>query len=121
MAEGSSPSVGDGVDVTVAHSPRIRNYRLGGKDNFAVDREIGDRLAALFPPIVDIARSSRAFLDRAVTFTARSGVRRSAGSAARRVSRTGEVRGGPTARPPHLGGVPGGWTGPATRRPPAAC
>jgi hypothetical protein len=65
----------EGIDTTVAHSPRIWNYWLGGKDNFAVDRQIGDQFATLFPQIVDIARSSRAFLDRAVTFMAESGVR----------------------------------------------
>jgi hypothetical protein len=58
------------VDTTVAHSPRIWNYWLGGKDNFPVDREVGDQFRQLFPDIVDIARSSRAFLTRAVTFLA---------------------------------------------------
>jgi hypothetical protein len=64
------------VDTTVAHSPRIWNYWLGGKDNFPVDREVGDQFRQLFPDIVDIARSSRGFLTRAVTFMAgEAGVR----------------------------------------------
>ena len=54
------------VDTTVAHSPRIWNYWLGGKDNYEVDRQVGDDFVKIFPPIVDIARSSRAFLKRAV-------------------------------------------------------
>jgi len=58
------------VDPTVSHSARIWNYWLGGKDNFQVDREIGDQFRGLFPDIVDIARGSRAFLTRAVTFLA---------------------------------------------------
>ncbi len=31
------------IDATVAHSARIWDYWLGGKDNFAADREVGDR------------------------------------------------------------------------------
>jgi hypothetical protein len=58
------------VDPTVSHSARIWNYWLGGKDNFQVDREIGDQFRELFPDIVDIARGSREFLTRAVTFLA---------------------------------------------------
>jgi O-methyltransferase involved in polyketide biosynthesis len=60
---GSSSSA---IDVTVAHSPRIWNYWLGGKDNYEVDRQVGDDFVKMFPQIVDIARSSRAFLGRAV-------------------------------------------------------
>jgi S-adenosyl methyltransferase len=58
------------VDTTVAHSARIWNYWLGGKDNFAADREAGDKFRELFPGIVDIARETRAFLTRAVTYLA---------------------------------------------------
>jgi hypothetical protein len=50
----------------VPHSARIWNYWLGGKDNYAVDREAGDQYVQVFPGIVDIARHSRAFLARAV-------------------------------------------------------
>ena len=55
-----------GLDTTVSHSARIWNYWLGGKDNFAVDREAGDRVAAMLPIIVAQARADRAFLGRAV-------------------------------------------------------
>ena len=53
------------LDTTVPHSARIWNYWLGGKDNFAVDREAGDQYIAVFPGIVDDrprrrGRSSRA-------------------------------------------------------------
>jgi O-methyltransferase involved in polyketide biosynthesis len=50
----------------VSHSARIWNYWLGGKDNYAVDREAGDRVAAMLPIIVAQARADRAFLGRAV-------------------------------------------------------
>ncbi|MDQ3885453.1 MAG: SAM-dependent methyltransferase, partial [Actinomycetota bacterium] len=54
------------IDTGVPHSARVWNYWLGGKDHFAADREVGDRLAAAQPGIVAIARASRAFLVRAV-------------------------------------------------------
>ncbi|PJE96236.1 S-adenosyl methyltransferase [Streptomyces carminius] len=58
------------VDATVPHSARIWNYWLGGKDNYEVDRIEGDRYRETFPGIVDMARSSRGFLVRAVTHLA---------------------------------------------------
>ncbi|MFC6884596.1 SAM-dependent methyltransferase [Actinomadura yumaensis] len=54
------------IDTTVPHSARIWNYWLGGKDNYPVDREAGDQYVKVYPGIVDIARSGRHFLARAV-------------------------------------------------------
>jgi hypothetical protein len=54
------------VDTTVPHSARIWNYWLGGKDHYPVDREAGDRFQETYPDIVDVARSVRYFLARAV-------------------------------------------------------
>jgi hypothetical protein len=63
-------------DTSVAHNARVWNYWLGGKDNFAADREAGDRVLAMFPGIVQVARADRAFLGRAVRFLAAdSGIR----------------------------------------------
>ena len=58
------------IDTRVPHSARIWNYWLGGKDNFAVDREAGDMVRQIFPGIVDAACYSRAFLGRAVRYLA---------------------------------------------------
>ena len=63
-------TAGTGLDTSVSHSARIWNYWLGGKDNFAVDREAGDRVAAMLPVIVAQARADRAFLGRAVRYLA---------------------------------------------------
>jgi O-methyltransferase involved in polyketide biosynthesis len=64
------------IDVTVPHSARIWNYWLGGKDNYAVDRAAGDEFIKVFPAIVGIARASRQFLIRAITYLAgEAGVR----------------------------------------------
>jgi hypothetical protein len=59
-----------GIDTSVPHSARIWNYWLGGKDNFAVDREAGDAYKEVFPGIAVVARTSRAFLTRAVRYLA---------------------------------------------------
>jgi S-adenosyl methyltransferase len=58
------------LDVNVPHSARIWNYWVGGKDNFAADREVGDKVLEVFPAIVDVARASRAFLVRSVRYLA---------------------------------------------------
>ena len=61
---------GPKLDTTVSHSARIWNYWLGGKDNYAVDREAGDKVAAMLPIIVAQARADRAFLGRAIRYLA---------------------------------------------------
>ncbi|WP_340374001.1 SAM-dependent methyltransferase [Streptomyces sp. SS7] len=64
------------IDTSVPHSARIWNYWLGGKDNYPVDEEAGDAYTAVFPGIVTIARSSRAFLKRNIThLVAEAGIR----------------------------------------------
>jgi len=64
------------LDTSVAHPARRYDSWLGGKDNFAADRESGDAIAAAFPHIRTAVRENRAFLRRAVTHLAReAGVR----------------------------------------------
>jgi hypothetical protein len=58
------------IDTTVSHSARVWNYWLGGKDNYAVDRMAGDKVAEMYPDIVLLARAARGFLTRAVRFLA---------------------------------------------------
>jgi len=65
-----------GVDTGHAHSARIYNYWLGGKDNYAADREAAQQAIAANPGIVTDVRANRAFLARAVRFlTAEAGIR----------------------------------------------
>lgn len=68
----SNPELGrtSKIDTTVPHSARIWNYWLGGKDNYAVDREAGDKYREQAPGVVDMARASRVFLTRAVRYVA---------------------------------------------------
>ena len=70
MSSGPSPGQAPGIDTSVPHSARIWNYWLGGKDNYPVDRDAGDQFKAVFPEIVEVARSSREFLSRAVRWLA---------------------------------------------------
>ncbi|MEU5362912.1 SAM-dependent methyltransferase [Streptomyces sp. NPDC005925] len=64
------------IDTSVPHSARIWNYWLGGKDHYPVDEEAGNAYTAVFPGIVTIARSSRAFLGRGIRHLVReAGVR----------------------------------------------
>ena len=53
---------------------RLHDYALGGKDNFAVDREAAAKLEEIFPLGAVLARESREFLARAVGYVARCGV-----------------------------------------------
>jgi hypothetical protein len=40
-----------GLDTSVVHPARRYNYWLGGKDNFAVDRESGEEIAKIYPSV----------------------------------------------------------------------
>jgi hypothetical protein len=61
------------LETGIASVARVYDYLLGGKDNFAVDRQLGDELMTAFPDSAWIARQNRAFLGRAVTFCAEQG------------------------------------------------
>src|SRR5688572_23900800 len=54
------------LDTSVPHPARRYNYWLGGKDNFAVDRESGDRIVEMFPTVRLAAQENRMFQRRAV-------------------------------------------------------
>lgn len=58
------------IDATRPHTARIWNYWTGGKDNYPVDREVGDQIRTLHPGIGDYALADREFLGRAVRYLA---------------------------------------------------
>jgi trans-aconitate methyltransferase len=76
-----SGSPGDGyelpyIDITVAHQARVYDYTLGGKDNFAADREAAEKAMQASPDVAATARANRAFLGRAVRYlAAEAGIR----------------------------------------------
>jgi S-adenosyl methyltransferase len=64
------------LDTSTAHPARVYDYWLGGKDNFAADREAGEQALKAYPQLAEAVRSNRAFLARAVGFlTGPAGVR----------------------------------------------
>jgi len=63
------------IDTSVAHIARVYDYWLGGKDHFAADREVGDKVLEIHPETVLSVRANRAFLARAVRYLTAQGIR----------------------------------------------
>jgi O-methyltransferase involved in polyketide biosynthesis len=70
---GEEPLV-PGIDVTKPSVARVYDFWLGGKDNFAADREMGSRMAELNPTLPRLVRDNRRFLCTAAALAARDGV-----------------------------------------------
>ncbi|MCW2863733.1 MAG: hypothetical protein JWP48_5441, partial [Actinoallomurus sp.] len=64
-----------GVDTNRPSVARMYDYYLGGKDNYAVDRDAVAKVAEVLPEVRQVARENRAFLRRAVRYMARQGIR----------------------------------------------
>lgn len=64
------------IDTSVPNPARVYDYWLGGKDNYEVDRALGDAMIRAIPSLRDMARANRAFLARAVRYlVAQAGIR----------------------------------------------
>jgi SAM-dependent methyltransferase len=64
------------INPNVPTIARVYDYWLGGKDNFAVDRELAEKFVQADPMAVVGVRSNRAFLRRAVRYlAAEAGIR----------------------------------------------
>jgi hypothetical protein len=59
-----------GIDPSVPHSARMYDWWIGGKDNFAADRAMGEMFAQAIPNIRTMARENRNFMERAVRYLA---------------------------------------------------
>src|ERR1700724_2159941 len=76
VAGGRDGPAPPGIDVTKPHPARIYDYFLGGKDNFAADRETAGQVLQTWPTVRTAARENRAFLNRAVRYlAAEAGIR----------------------------------------------
>jgi O-methyltransferase involved in polyketide biosynthesis len=53
---------------------RVYDYLLDGKDNFAADREVAQRMLAVAPLTAEVTRENRQFMARAVTWAAGQGI-----------------------------------------------
>jgi O-methyltransferase involved in polyketide biosynthesis len=61
-------------DPTTPSIARVYDYLLNGKDNFAVDREVADKLLAVAPIAALVMRENRQFLARAARWAAGQGI-----------------------------------------------
>jgi S-adenosyl methyltransferase len=67
---------GFSFDTSVPHVARVYDYWLGGRNNFAADRAVAERVIALYPGVRAGVRAQRAFLGRVVRYlTAEAGIR----------------------------------------------
>jgi O-methyltransferase involved in polyketide biosynthesis len=62
-------------DAARPNIARVWDYWLGGKDNFAADRELARKMLAIYPPSARMARENRQFLGKAVAYAAGRGIR----------------------------------------------
>ncbi|MFJ6661283.1 SAM-dependent methyltransferase [Streptomyces sp. NPDC091377] len=82
------------IDTSVAHSARVWNYWLGGKDHYPADQAAGLAYEAALPQARQWAQESRAFLRRMITYlAAEAGIRQflDLGSGLPTVNNTHEV------------------------------
>jgi O-methyltransferase involved in polyketide biosynthesis len=61
-------------DPSTPSIARVYDYLLDGKDHFAVDREVAEKLLAVAPDSADVMRENRQFLARAAGWAAGHGI-----------------------------------------------
>jgi SAM-dependent methyltransferase len=66
MVQGSEQPLSEGIDVNIPSVARMYDYYLGGKDNYAVDREASEDLLKVVPSTQALALNNRRFLRRVV-------------------------------------------------------
>ncbi|MFE2429230.1 SAM-dependent methyltransferase [Streptomyces sp. NPDC059373] len=65
MSQSSEP-LSTAIDISVPSVARMYDYLLGGKDNYAVDREASEELLKVVPSTKELAVNNRRFLQRVV-------------------------------------------------------
>jgi len=61
-------------DPTTPSIARVYDYLLDGKDNFAVDREVAQRMMAVASLTAEVTQENRQFLARAMAWAANRGI-----------------------------------------------
>ncbi|HYZ52241.1 MAG TPA: SAM-dependent methyltransferase [Streptosporangiaceae bacterium] len=61
-------------DASKPNIARAYDYLLGGKDHFPPDRELGDKILAIYPGAWQMAKENRRFLRRALTYVLARGI-----------------------------------------------
>ena len=76
MDNESGSEAAKGIDTGSAHSARIYDYIIGGKEHYPADREAGDAMVREWPALPVHMRANRDFMNRAVRHLAReAGIR----------------------------------------------
>jgi len=65
---GDGAGQGYGFDPSRPNVARVYDYLLGGKDNFAADRAVGDQIVTSLPQVIIGVRAQRAVLGRVVRY-----------------------------------------------------
>lgn len=63
-----------GINTTVPNIARMHDYFLGGKDNFAADREAAEKVLAVAPELRTIAREGQDFRRRVMRYLTGEGI-----------------------------------------------
>ncbi|MFG1709010.1 SAM-dependent methyltransferase [Nonomuraea sp. M3C6] len=63
-----------GIDTSTPNLARMHDYFLGGKDNFAVDREAAEAVLAIAPEVRVMAQEHQAFHVRVIRFLLEQGI-----------------------------------------------
>ncbi|ADB31599.1 protein of unknown function DUF574 [Kribbella flavida DSM 17836] len=74
MVDQDEKSVDARLGLDRPHGARVYDYFLGGKDNFAIDRQAAEHLLEAFPGFRTAARSNRMWMHRAARYVAERGV-----------------------------------------------
>lgn len=60
--------------MTVPSIARVYDYWLGGKDNFAADRQMAEQFAEVYPGVAELCRDNRDFVCRVAAWAAGQGI-----------------------------------------------
>ncbi len=74
MNESQDAEIHDRLNLDRPHGARVYDYFLGGKDNFAIDRQAAEHLLEAFPGFRTAARSNRMWMHRAARYVAERGI-----------------------------------------------
>ena len=74
-SEGREPWNPAALELGRAHSARMYDYFLGGKDNFRADRHAATKVLSAWPGALVAARSNRTFMHRCTRALVRRGIR----------------------------------------------
>ncbi len=73
--QGNGNGIPADIRTDIPHPARVYDYWLGGKDNFAADREMAEWVLKLTPETLDTVRANRQWMVRAISALCDAGIR----------------------------------------------